>query len=493
MGDTPLMLLFQSVIADAGQPLSPGLEQQELDDSSFLECLLGVLGHGDALGKNEASLELRKRLLMASLSEATEPDSGGDLLGLLPGRTSLGETAEVVLQQDGIKAVEESLPQEAGHRKAMEMVGKIASEASEENPVPQEILEARGTKAVSHGSPELAKETSGGFAGTTRKEQAAASDTVRIPGDPSLKAEPVLLRRQGRVLTGTLTESSSPESEEVTGQVSGRTSQDQIRGSYVRQLNHLTAKGGRDFILRQPSVDGIEEKGGLPLPMAKATKQFPLSDPSVTEIGESKRVIPQMAEEGRNLFLPDPSIAKTTQKVEFQEFMIPQKETISSLETQPPVLVETGNTLQRPVPLSLADGVMQQILENLNVKAWRIGKKELRIQLHPEEMGRLRMEIGMKDHQVVLKINVENPHVKDLIENNLSQLREGLLDRGLKMDRCLVTVNDHFQHHAGGSHDDSTASVDHSLPIAGDEVEETALENPSSSDHWDGGHVNLFI
>jgi len=493
MGDTPFMLLFQSVIVDVGQPLSPGLEQKELDDSSFLECLLGALGHGDPLGKNEASLELRKRLLIASLSEATEPDSGGDLLGLPPWRRSLGETAEVVLQQGGIKAVEDLLPQEAGHRTEIEMVGKIASGAGEENPVPQGIFGARGTKVVSHDSPDLTKEASGSFAGTMRKESAAASDTVRIPGDPSLSAEPILLRRQGRVLTRALAESPSSEPEEVIGQVLGRTSQDQIHGSYVRHLNHLTAKGGRDFILRQPSANGIEEEGGPTQPMVKATKQFPLSDPSVSEIGESKRIIPQMAEEGRNLFLSDPLMAKTSQKVEFQEFMISQKETISSLETQPPALAETGSTLHRAIPLSLADGVMQQILENLNVKAWRVGRKELRIQLHPEEMGRLRMEIGMKDHQVVLKINVENPQVKDLIENNLAQLREGLLDRGLKMDRCLVTVNDHLQHHSGGSHDDSTATADHSLPIAGDEVEETALESSSSSDHWDAGRVNLFI
>ena len=147
-----------------------------------------------------------------------------------------------------------------------------------------------------------------------------------------------------------------------------------------------------------------------------------------------------------------------------------------------------------PLPSSLVDGFMQQILEHLNVKTWRVAQREVRIQLHPEEMGRLNMEIGMKDHQVIVKIHVENPFVKDLIENNLAQLREGLLDQGMRMDRCSVTVGDHFQHQSGRDGDDGTEGSGDSLSSIDDgETEKMPSQHPWSAYAGDSDLVNLFI
>lgn len=154
---------------------------------------------------------------------------------------------------------------------------------------------------------------------------------------------------------------------------------------------------------------------------------------------------------------------------------------------------ESGVAVHPPPSVSLASGVMQQILEHLNLRTWKVGRRDLRIQLHPPEMGHMRMEIGLKDHQVVLKIHVDNPLVKDLIENNLAQLRQGLQDQGLRMDRCSVTVGDHSQDPSGtGGHGHGTFG-DRAVPAERPEGERISREGHSSVFRWESDHVNLFI
>jgi len=161
--------------------------------------------------------------------------------------------------------------------------------------------------------------------------------------------------------------------------------------------------------------------------------------------------------------------------------------------TEPSVLAEAVTTSNRPVPAFLSDGLMTQVLEGLNLKTWRAGQRELRIQLHPPELGRVHMKIGLENHQVVLRIDVDNPFVKDLIENNLGQLRQSLQDQGLRMDQCAVTVSDHDQPGFGDTDENPAGSSGHASLAEGGEIEESPSERLHSTYHWGSDLVNVFV
>jgi flagellar hook-length control protein FliK len=174
--------------------------------------------------------------------------------------------------------------------------------------------------------------------------------------------------------------------------------------------------------------------------------------------------------------------------------VMPAGEEMSHLQlTEPSALGEGATTPNRPVSAFLGDGLMAQVLESLNLRTWRAGQRELRIQLQPPELGRVDMKIGLDNHQVVLKIHVENPFVKDLIENNLAQLRQSLQDQGLRMDQCAVTVSDHDRPGFGANDENPTGSSGHASLVEGGEIEESPSERRYSAYLWGSDLVNVFV
>jgi len=173
---------------------------------------------------------------------------------------------------------------------------------------------------------------------------------------------------------------------------------------------------------------------------------------------------------------------------------IPGGEELSTPQiTEPSTWSEGVTTPNRPVSALLGDGLMAQVLEGLNLKTWRAGQREMRIQLQPPELGRVHMKIGLDNHHVVLRINVENPFVKDLIENNLAQLRQSLEDQGLRMDQCAVTVSDHDETGFGGNHENAAGSSGHDASVKGGETAEPPPQRMGSAYWGDSDLVNVFI
>jgi flagellar hook-length control protein FliK len=91
-------------------------------------------------------------------------------------------------------------------------------------------------------------------------------------------------------------------------------------------------------------------------------------------------------------------------------------------------------------------GTLNQIVEKtaLNLKN---GKSQVRIDLKPEFLGSVRMKITTENHLVTVRILTELPVVKEMIENNLSQLKTDLQSHGLQIDKLDVSIaNDSHQH-----------------------------------------------
>ena len=68
------------------------------------------------------------------------------------------------------------------------------------------------------------------------------------------------------------------------------------------------------------------------------------------------------------------------------------------------------------------------------------GRSEFKIDLKPESLGHLKMQILTENNQVTVRILAENPMVKDMIESNLGQLKANFQNQGLEIEKFDVSV-----------------------------------------------------
>ena len=91
------------------------------------------------------------------------------------------------------------------------------------------------------------------------------------------------------------------------------------------------------------------------------------------------------------------------------------------------------------------------------------GRTAIKINLKPEYLGYLRMEISTDNHQVMVKIMTEIPLVKEIIENNINQLKAALAGHGLEMDDLDVFVAHDSDKHEGRSGDTELTNMENAL------------------------------
>ena len=88
--------------------------------------------------------------------------------------------------------------------------------------------------------------------------------------------------------------------------------------------------------------------------------------------------------------------------------------------------------------------VFQQIVDNSHML---VGKEhsEIKIQLKPEFLGKVSLEISIEKGVVKAEIVAENQQVKQLIEANLGNLRQTLINQGLKVNQLVVSLGGQSQ------------------------------------------------
>ena len=125
---------------------------------------------------------------------------------------------------------------------------------------------------------------------------------------------------------------------------------------------------------------------------------------------------------------------------------------LSFLNSQPqersPEIISTSkdtDLFQKPLQTEIIKQVVERAAINLNS-----GRTVIRINLKPESLGHLRLQITTENHQVMLKIMTEVPFVKEIIENNINQLKTALHVHGLQIDDFDVFVAHDSDQHGGG-------------------------------------------
>ena len=94
----------------------------------------------------------------------------------------------------------------------------------------------------------------------------------------------------------------------------------------------------------------------------------------------------------------------------------------------------------------LSAQAIDQIVRKASIQL-RNGHNEASIELKPEYLGHIRMQVSTENHQVTVRILAELPFVKEMIENNLHQLKTDLQQQGLDVDKLEVSVSDYSEAH----------------------------------------------
>jgi flagellar hook-length control protein FliK len=91
---------------------------------------------------------------------------------------------------------------------------------------------------------------------------------------------------------------------------------------------------------------------------------------------------------------------------------------------------------------SVAQKVVGQIVEGARIQVAN-GETKAKIFLQPPSLGKLNLQIITKEDQVKVTFFAENSQVKEIIENNLSQLRQSFAQQGLRVENFDVFVDYH--------------------------------------------------
>jgi flagellar hook-length control protein FliK len=107
----------------------------------------------------------------------------------------------------------------------------------------------------------------------------------------------------------------------------------------------------------------------------------------------------------------------------------------------PPALARTPGTFGGQVLASGVEGPDQIAAAARVLRASSgSGRFQVKMQLHPPELGQLKLHIQMQQQTLTLSVEVQTQAVAKLIESRLSELHEALATHGIRVDRTDVVT-----------------------------------------------------
>ena len=97
--------------------------------------------------------------------------------------------------------------------------------------------------------------------------------------------------------------------------------------------------------------------------------------------------------------------------------------------------------------------IARQIIDQVKIQI-RPDNTRMELQLNPEHLGKVELEITSKNGELSARLNVQNDHVKEAVESQMQVLRETLEIQGLKVENIEVTVAEfgfRFQDESAGT------------------------------------------
>lgn len=106
------------------------------------------------------------------------------------------------------------------------------------------------------------------------------------------------------------------------------------------------------------------------------------------------------------------------------------------------------------------ESIIRQVMEQVSVMVTE-DSSSIEMQLHPESLGRLNLQVAVKAGVVTAQIAAENQTVKEALESQLVQLKEQMNEHGVKIEAIEVTVASHeFESAYNQEHDKKSENPD---------------------------------
>ena len=107
----------------------------------------------------------------------------------------------------------------------------------------------------------------------------------------------------------------------------------------------------------------------------------------------------------------------------------------------------------------------------------------MEMQLNPENLGKLYLQLSAKDGIVSAHITAQNEVVKEALESQIVQFKENMNDAGIKVDAVEVTVGSHeFEKNLEQNAKQDERQAEEQEKAAG----QTRKINLKELDEWDG-------
>lgn len=120
---------------------------------------------------------------------------------------------------------------------------------------------------------------------------------------------------------------------------------------------------------------------------------------------------------------------------------IPRDISSSNLSDTIQMVTQNQKTDRNPFLFHLIDQVGKQISGSI-----LRGVKVLKFHLYPPELGPLKIEMDMKDNVLKLGMLTENNLVKELFLSNAHELRDALVEQGIKLEKLDIQINYNSDH-----------------------------------------------
>ena len=179
-------------------------------------------------------------------------------------------------------------------------------------------------------------------------------------------------------------------------------------------------------------------------------KSFEATPDSQSEVSDDSRSPADKATAGLALSTADgiaeeggsPSLRFDAALRDVRSFAVPEGSPDKPAEAA--AAVKGRDTAAAPVKTDVFDQIVQRAA--VHVKS---DQGEMRIDLKPEFLGHVRLQIVTENQQVTVRILTELPMVRDMIESNIQQLKSDLQQQGLRVERVEVAVADDPREHPG--------------------------------------------
>lgn len=342
---------------------------------------------------------------------------------------------------------------------------------------------------------------------SSRQAEPGVADS-EIPRMKPLGEEHVAISVKGTDDAGRQTAEQTAMKDGITTKVAVTGQQTEITAN----LEQAAASAKEEIIVQ---VDVANEKSGEP----RETKPYPFNarEQSATTLSVSETVVNSTASE-RNSQVPEAKVyfpisgtaesSESSQRVAASDEKVAPQASPSLKDQVPAVISQLFKTADMPVqsgnsgtvtPGDLSEtakGIVSQIISKAQL-IFKGSGAEMKIRLKPPALGDLTIRVILEEGLLTAKMNASSQTVKGMLESSLPQLKQGLEDRGVRVDRFIFEVggehaSDNFEERFSPRPKDYSSS-DKGAYLRNDDEERGKLGNRFSRLSGSIGRLDIVI